>query len=46
MRAAVSDIITTTIKGLPLAWPTVPDDEKAKLAQAKAALLAEQAPEG
>ena len=41
MRAAVSDIITTTIKDLPLAYPTVPEDEKARLAQAKEQLLAE-----
>ena len=41
MRACVSDIITTTIKSLPLAYPTVPADEVAKLAEAKAALLAE-----
>jgi len=41
MRAAVSDIITTTIKDLPLAYPTVPDEEKERLAQAKAQLLAE-----
>ncbi|MFN8185289.1 MAG: polyphosphate kinase 2 family protein [Candidatus Nanopelagicales bacterium] len=42
MRAAVSDIITTTIKDLPLAYPTVPDEEKERLAQAKAQLLAEE----
>ena len=41
MRAAVSDIITTTIKGLDLEYPTLPADEVARLADAKAALLAE-----
>jgi PPK2 family polyphosphate:nucleotide phosphotransferase len=41
MRAAVSDIITTTIKDLPLAYPTVAEEEKARLAQAKEQLLAE-----
>ena len=41
MRAAVSDIITTTIKDLPLAYPTVPDEERARLTEAKEQLLAE-----
>jgi PPK2 family polyphosphate:nucleotide phosphotransferase len=41
MRAAVSDIITTTIKGLDLRYPQLPADEVARLADAKAALLAE-----
>lgn len=41
MRAAVADIITTTIKGLPLAYPTMPDDEKGKLAESREKLLAE-----
>ncbi len=42
MRAAVSDIITTTIKDLPLEYPKLPEDEVARLAEAKAKLLAEQ----
>jgi PPK2 family polyphosphate:nucleotide phosphotransferase len=42
MRAAVSDIITTTIKGLPLEYPKLPEDEVARLAEAKATLLAEK----
>ena len=42
MRAAVSDIITTTIKDLPLAYPQLPEDEVARLAEAKASLLAEE----
>ncbi len=41
MRAAVADIITTTIQGLPLAYPKLPEDEMARLADAKAQLLAE-----
>ncbi len=41
MRAAVSDIITTTIKDLPLAYPTVAEEEKARLIEAKEQLLAE-----
>ena len=41
MRAAVSDIITTTIKDRPLAYPTVPDEERARLTEAKEQLLAE-----
>jgi PPK2 family polyphosphate:nucleotide phosphotransferase len=41
MRAAVADIITTTIKDLPLAYPTLPEDEVARLAQARQKLLAE-----
>lgn len=41
MRAAVSDIITTTIKDLPLEYPKLPEDEVARLAEAKATLLAE-----
>ena len=41
MRTAVSDIITTTIKGLDLEYPTLPEEERARLADAKAALLAE-----
>ena len=42
MRAAVSDIITTTIKGLDLQYPTLPEEERARLADAKASLLAER----
>jgi PPK2 family polyphosphate:nucleotide phosphotransferase len=42
MRAAVADIITTTIKDLPLEWPKLPEDEVARLAEAKATLLAEK----
>lgn len=42
MRAAVSDIITTTIKDLPLEYLKLPEDEVARLAEAKAKLLAEQ----
>lgn len=41
MRAAVADIITTTIKDLPLEYPKVPEDEVAKLAEAREKLLAE-----
>jgi PPK2 family polyphosphate:nucleotide phosphotransferase len=41
MRAAVADIITTTIQDLPLAYPKLPEDEVARLADAKAKLLAE-----
>ena len=42
MRAAVSDIITTTIKDLPLEYPKLPEDEVARRAEAKATRLAEQ----
>ena len=42
MRAAVADIITTTIQGLPLEYPKLPEDEVARLADAKAKLLAEK----
>jgi PPK2 family polyphosphate:nucleotide phosphotransferase len=42
MRAAVSDIITTTIKGLDLQYPTLPEEERARFADAKASLLAER----
>jgi PPK2 family polyphosphate:nucleotide phosphotransferase len=41
MRAAVADIITTTIKDLPLEYPVLAEEERAKLAQARQALLAE-----
>ncbi|MFN8129298.1 MAG: polyphosphate kinase 2 family protein [Candidatus Nanopelagicales bacterium] len=41
MRAAVADIITTTIKDLPLEYPKLPEDEVARLAQAREKLLAE-----
>lgn len=41
MRAAVSDIITNTIRDMDLAYPELPEQERAKLAQAKADLLAE-----
>ena len=39
--ANLSDIITTTIKDLPLEYPKLPEDEVARLAEAKATLLAE-----
>ena len=41
MRAAVADIITTTIKDLPLEYPKLPEDEVARLAEAREKLLAE-----
>jgi PPK2 family polyphosphate:nucleotide phosphotransferase len=41
MRAAVSDIITTTIKDLPLEYPKLAEDEVARLAQAREQLEAE-----
>jgi PPK2 family polyphosphate:nucleotide phosphotransferase len=41
-RAAVASIIADTISKLPISYPVLPDDERAKLADAKAALLAEQ----
>lgn len=41
MRAAVADIITTTIQDLPLEYPELPEDEVARLGEAKAKLLAE-----
>ena len=42
MRAAVADIISTTISDLPLEYPELPEDEAARLAEAKASLLAEK----
>ncbi|MEZ5185022.1 MAG: polyphosphate kinase 2 family protein [Candidatus Nanopelagicales bacterium] len=42
MRAVVSDIITTTIKGLDLEYPELPESEMTRLDEAKAALLAEK----
>ncbi len=42
MRAVVSDIITTTITGLDLEYPELPESEVARLGEAKAALLAEK----
>jgi PPK2 family polyphosphate:nucleotide phosphotransferase len=41
MRAAVSDIITTTINSLDLAYPTLSDAEREELATARAELEAE-----
>jgi len=41
MRAAVSDIVTTTVKGMDLRYPEVPAEEIAKLAEARAELEAE-----
>ena len=41
MRAAVSDIVTTTVKGLDLRYPEVTDEERAELAEARAELEAE-----
>lgn len=41
MRTAVADIVSTTIQALPLEYPKLPEDEAARLAQAKATLLAE-----
>ncbi|MCU0279364.1 MAG: polyphosphate kinase 2 family protein [Candidatus Nanopelagicales bacterium] len=41
MRAAVADIITTTVQGLDLEAPVLPPEEMARLAEAKATLLAE-----
>jgi PPK2 family polyphosphate:nucleotide phosphotransferase len=41
MRTAVADIVSNTIKDLPLEWPKLPEDEQSRLAEAKATLLAE-----
>jgi PPK2 family polyphosphate:nucleotide phosphotransferase len=38
-RIAISTIILDTLKGLKLKYPTLPDDEKAKLEQAKEELI-------
>ena len=42
MRTAVADIVSTTIRDLPLRYPELPEDEAARLAEAKAKLLAEK----
>ena len=42
MRATVADIITTTIQGMDLRYPVLSEDDQAKLANAKTALLKEQ----
>jgi hypothetical protein len=41
MRAAVSDVITTTITGLDLHYPELSDAQREDLAAARAALEAE-----
>ncbi len=40
-RAAVAAIVADAVSALPISYPVLPDDEKAKLAEAKAALLGE-----
>lgn len=42
MRAAVSDIITTTVNSLDLRYPQLSDDDRAELAAARAELVAEK----
>ena len=42
-RTAVADIIVNKLKSLDLAYPTVDDEQKAKLAEAREALVEEDA---